>query len=324
MRGDREAFGVLVVHTSDRLYAIATRILRDTELAEDALQRRPPHRVAPAPHPSGPGSLRCLGPAPARPRLLRRGQASAIVGGKRAGPAGRRAGRPRHDGLRHRPRRARSGVPTPDDRTARGLRPAPPRGPALGRDRRNARHPGRHGPLATALRDQSAARGRRGRRRARSSPKDGWHDRRTTLRPISRAWLDLMPDEAPDRAVQAVLQAVETTPQVRPWRRLPWRSTPMNRLPLRSPPRQLPSRSAAPAPDASRHGPAVRGVRRRPFRHRRHVSDDSSRRVDPGRAASPLDGWPERSCRRRGRGRRSSSTETRLNSRSRPTTTPRD
>ena len=38
MRGDREAFGVLVVHTSDRMYAIATRILRDTELAEDALQ----------------------------------------------------------------------------------------------------------------------------------------------------------------------------------------------------------------------------------------------------------------------------------------------
>ena len=47
---------------------------------------------------------------------------------------------------------------------------------------------------------------------------------------ISRAWLDLMPDEAPDRAVHAVLQAVETTPQVwRPWRRLLWRSTPMNR-----------------------------------------------------------------------------------------------
>ena len=38
MRGDREAFGVLVVHTSDRMYAIATRILRDAELAEDALQ----------------------------------------------------------------------------------------------------------------------------------------------------------------------------------------------------------------------------------------------------------------------------------------------
>jgi RNA polymerase sigma-70 factor (ECF subfamily) len=38
MRGDREAFGVLVVHISDRMFAIATRILRDAELAEDALQ----------------------------------------------------------------------------------------------------------------------------------------------------------------------------------------------------------------------------------------------------------------------------------------------
>lgn len=38
MRGDREAFGMLVVQTSDRLYSIAARILRDTDLAEDALQ----------------------------------------------------------------------------------------------------------------------------------------------------------------------------------------------------------------------------------------------------------------------------------------------
>jgi RNA polymerase sigma-70 factor (ECF subfamily) len=37
-RGDREAFADLVVLTSDRLYAIATRILRDADLAEDALQ----------------------------------------------------------------------------------------------------------------------------------------------------------------------------------------------------------------------------------------------------------------------------------------------
>jgi hypothetical protein len=47
---------------------------------------------------------------------------------------------------------------------------------------------------------------------------------------LTRAWLDLMPDEAPDRTVEAILQAVETTPQVRrSWRGLPWRSTPMNR-----------------------------------------------------------------------------------------------
>jgi len=45
-----------------------------------------------------------------------------------------------------------------------------------------------------------------------------------------RAWLDLMPDEAPDRAIAAVLQAIDTTPQPRRARRWPtWRSTPMNR-----------------------------------------------------------------------------------------------
>jgi RNA polymerase sigma-70 factor (ECF subfamily) len=38
MRGDREAFAWLVNQTGDRMYAIATRILRDTHLAEDAVQ----------------------------------------------------------------------------------------------------------------------------------------------------------------------------------------------------------------------------------------------------------------------------------------------
>lgn len=38
MRGDREAFGSLVGQTSDRMYALASRILRDADLAEDALQ----------------------------------------------------------------------------------------------------------------------------------------------------------------------------------------------------------------------------------------------------------------------------------------------
>jgi hypothetical protein len=48
---------------------------------------------------------------------------------------------------------------------------------------------------------------------------------------ITRAWLDLMPDEAPDRTIAAVLQAVETAPQVRrPWRWLTRRFPNMNRL----------------------------------------------------------------------------------------------
>src|SRR5919107_4511963 len=37
-KGDREAFAVLVRQVSDSLYAVAYRILRDTGLAEDALQ----------------------------------------------------------------------------------------------------------------------------------------------------------------------------------------------------------------------------------------------------------------------------------------------
>ncbi len=37
-RGDREAFAVLVHEVSDVLYSVAYRILRDTGLAEDALQ----------------------------------------------------------------------------------------------------------------------------------------------------------------------------------------------------------------------------------------------------------------------------------------------
>jgi hypothetical protein len=49
---------------------------------------------------------------------------------------------------------------------------------------------------------------------------------------ISRAWLDLMPNEAPDRAVDAVLQAVETTPQQRSVRLFGRRRSPMHRLVL--------------------------------------------------------------------------------------------
>jgi hypothetical protein len=48
---------------------------------------------------------------------------------------------------------------------------------------------------------------------------------------ITRAWLELMPDEAPDRVIDAVLQAVDTEPQVRrPWPTGPMRSIRMNRF----------------------------------------------------------------------------------------------
>ena len=50
---------------------------------------------------------------------------------------------------------------------------------------------------------------------------------------IARAWLDLGPNEAPDRPVIAALQAVETTPQMRrPIRWPTWRSQTMTRITL--------------------------------------------------------------------------------------------
>src|SRR5262245_21670008 len=49
---------------------------------------------------------------------------------------------------------------------------------------------------------------------------------------IARAWLDTMPNEAPDRAVEAVLQAVETTSQQRTVRLFGRRRSLMHRLVL--------------------------------------------------------------------------------------------
>lgn len=49
---------------------------------------------------------------------------------------------------------------------------------------------------------------------------------------ITRAWLDLMPSEVPDRAVASILQAVDATPQAKPRLAGPWRFSPMIRFAL--------------------------------------------------------------------------------------------
>jgi hypothetical protein len=51
---------------------------------------------------------------------------------------------------------------------------------------------------------------------------------------IIRVWLESMPDQAPDRVVDSVYQAVEVTPQVRILLAGRWRLTPMTRLALAS------------------------------------------------------------------------------------------
>jgi hypothetical protein len=57
-------------------------------------------------------------------------------------------------------------------------------------------------------------------------------DERTFDR-LARAWLELGPDEAPDRVIAAVLQAAETMPQARRRLRWPiWRSFRMSRTPI--------------------------------------------------------------------------------------------
>jgi hypothetical protein len=50
---------------------------------------------------------------------------------------------------------------------------------------------------------------------------------------IARAWLEFGPNEAPDRSIAAVLDAIETIPQTRqPWRWPFWRPTTMTRIPV--------------------------------------------------------------------------------------------
>ena len=88
-RGDREAFAVLVHQVSDSLYAVAQRILRDTGLAEDALQNALVLAWRRTPAPAGPRPLRGVDPSDPRPRLLRRIAAGSPLDGERPGPAHR-------------------------------------------------------------------------------------------------------------------------------------------------------------------------------------------------------------------------------------------
>ena len=202
--------------------------------------------------------------------------------------------------LDRRPRRTRPGVPTPDRRAAGGLRPASPRGPATDRDRRHARHPGRDGPLATPLRDAGAARGRRGRRGAgRPRRTDGMTSERDFDR-LARAWLELGPDEAPDRVDRRRPPGRrDDAAGAAPLRWPTWRSFQMTRLPSRrrrgGGPRRPRRRRALPDPRS--HGPRGRRRRPTPLRLPSPASPAPARRRGAGSPAALAVMWRGRAAR---------------------------
>ena len=91
-QGDEEAFDALARQVGDRCMAIAYRILRDADLAEDAVQAALVVAWRGAADAARSRSLRALAPPDPDQRVLRRGQASHAVVGRHPAPAGRRTG----------------------------------------------------------------------------------------------------------------------------------------------------------------------------------------------------------------------------------------
>ncbi len=177
--GDEAAFVDLIKVRSNRLFAIAQRILRDIDRAEDALQDalviawrdlrglRDPDRF-------DAWLTRLL-----VQRLHRPGGARAPSHLEPAGAAGRRTGRARRARLGRGPRPARSRLPAARAGPARDPRPAPlPRVRAV-RDRRDPRHPARHGPISTVQCPPRHAGRPRGGRARRSRQEVARHERRS-------------------------------------------------------------------------------------------------------------------------------------------------
>ena len=221
-RGDREAFAVLVHQVSDSLYAVAHRILRDSGLAEDALQnalvlawRRIPHlreperfeawihrilvhacydesqrarhwtanvRVLPIDGPTTPDGTAAVADRDELERAFRRL------------PIDQRAVFVLHHYL---------GLPLVEIAEMLEI----PAGTA-----RSRLHYATRG-----LRDALTAERGADRPRRTSRMTD---DR--SLERAARSWLEAGPTQAPDRAVEAALLRIETTPQERDLR-IPWR-----------------------------------------------------------------------------------------------------
>ena len=223
--GDEEAFASLAVAVGDRLHAVAHRILRDTDLAEDATQQallsiwrdirqlRDPARfdawsyqiLVRACYTEGRRS-RQWSP---NLRLLpdRRACAGRARPGRRSRPAGARLSSAFH-------------------RSSRRGRPAPLRRPAPRRSRRSARHPDRDGQIPSTSCDARTAGGARCRlaadragghsmstdRESRASSGRGW--RRASRRSRTESWT-LCSTKSPRPNSAGLVAGVEVRPHER-------------------------------------------------------------------------------------------------------------
>ena len=87
-RGDEQAFASLAVAAGDRLHAVAHRILRDIDLAEDATQQALLSIWRDLPTLRDPARFRRLVVSAPRARLLRRGTPKSRRGARRPRAAG--------------------------------------------------------------------------------------------------------------------------------------------------------------------------------------------------------------------------------------------
>ncbi len=225
-RGDQDAFAIVAIDAADRLYAVAIRVLRDPDLARDAVQEallnawrdlrslRDPDRL-------DPWLYRLVVRACYQEARNRR----RMIGLTRLATIRPLAEQPPtvvddHDQLERGFRRL-----SPEQRTVVVLRyylDLPLTDVAADHG-----HPGRHRPVAAPLRDvrpEGRPRSRRPARRAGGR----WAGEGQRMRPDDterrvREWLAEPPERAPDDLIEFVLAEVPATKRRGPWQPyLPW------------------------------------------------------------------------------------------------------
>ena len=187
-RGDKEAYAILAGGFADRFLAVARRILRDLDIAEDATQQALLTIWRDLPQLRDPARFEAWSY-----RLLVRACYAEGRKERRWAPNLRLlpADEPMAAGgtrLRRRPRSARAWLSTALTRTPDSGGPPPLPRPADRTGRRDRRHPDRHRPLTTSLRDARAARGARRRRSPHGAGGCPMSTDRDTTR-IVRSWL---------------------------------------------------------------------------------------------------------------------------------------